>query len=83
MASFDARLGAEDPAKLPPVLPHALRRGRSADSFPDSDCTSGMPLDTPGDDGLIHLINPPHVWAGTMSLSLLAAGGREDDAYAR
>ncbi len=42
---------ARDPAQIPPVFPHALRRGRSAEVFRLL-IESGMPLDTPGESGL-------------------------------
>jgi ankyrin repeat protein len=41
----------KDASRVPPVLPHALRRGRSAEVFRIL-ISSGMPLDTPNDSGL-------------------------------
>lgn len=42
---------APSPAAIPPILPHALRRGRSTETFRVL-IESGMDLNTPGDAGL-------------------------------
>ncbi|MBC8103293.1 MAG: ankyrin repeat domain-containing protein [Cytophagales bacterium] len=64
---------AQDPAQIPPVLPHALRRGRSAEVFRLL-IESGMPLDTPNEGGLTPYQSATRLGREDVAVMLAAAG---------
>jgi ankyrin repeat protein len=64
---------AQDPARIPPVFPHALRRGRSAEVFRLL-IESGMPLDTPNESGLTPYQSSTRLGREDVTAMLAAAG---------
>ncbi|MES2464764.1 MAG: hypothetical protein V4671_29725, partial [Armatimonadota bacterium] len=63
----------KEPSQIPPVLPHALRRGRSAEVFRLL-IDSGMPLDTPNESGLTPYQSATRLGREDVTAMLAAAG---------
>lgn len=64
---------AQDPARIPPVFPHALRRGRSTEVFRLL-IESGMPLSIPNESGLTPYQSATRLGRVDVTAMLAAAG---------